>query len=92
MFLETVPANWLRKKDSGCQRFLAEDISYEHEYNSRLDPNYPTRGKVRSLVSYLMQYNRLQYKPTQQEYDTKVSVAVNDRDRIQSTKVTVAVA
>ena len=40
-----VPVNWLRDK-SGKQRFWKEGISYEHQYNSRLEPQYPPRGKV----------------------------------------------
>ncbi|XP_059143789.1 uncharacterized protein LOC131931098 [Physella acuta] len=39
-----VPVNFLREKD-GSQRFFNESISYEHQYNSRRDPNYPNRGK-----------------------------------------------
>lgn len=30
------------------QRFWKEGISYEHQYNSRADPNYPSRAKVRN--------------------------------------------
>lgn len=41
----SVPVNFLRPKD-GSQRFYKEKVSYEHMYNSRLDPNYPIRGKV----------------------------------------------
>ena len=37
--------NLLRDK-SGKQRFWKEGISYEHQYNSRLDQQYPARGKV----------------------------------------------
>lgn len=42
--LGTVPVNFLRPK-SGKQRFFKEKISYEHQYNSRNNPNYPIRGK-----------------------------------------------
>ena len=41
----TVPVNMLKKSD-GTQRWLKEGISYEHQYNSRLDPSYPIRSKV----------------------------------------------
>lgn len=39
-----IPVNFLRKPD-GKQKFWKEGISYEHQYNSRLDPQYPVRGK-----------------------------------------------
>lgn len=39
------PVTWLNSPD-GRQRILREGISYEHQYDSRLDPNYPPRGKV----------------------------------------------
>lgn len=40
-----VPVTMLR--DSECQqRFLKEDISFEHFYDSRKSPSYPPRGKV----------------------------------------------
>ncbi|CAH1792566.1 unnamed protein product [Owenia fusiformis] len=39
-----VPVNFMRERD-GKQRFIKEGISYEHQYNSRLDPQYPIRGK-----------------------------------------------
>lgn len=42
--LGTVPVNFLRPK-SGKQRFFKEKISYEHQYNSRHNTNYPIRGK-----------------------------------------------
>ncbi|XP_052272205.1 uncharacterized protein LOC127872826 [Dreissena polymorpha] len=42
--LGTVPVNFLRPKD-GNQRLFKEKISYEHQYNSRIDLNYPIRGK-----------------------------------------------
>lgn len=42
--LGTVPVNFLRPRD-GQQRFFKEKISYEHQYNSRYDANYPIRGK-----------------------------------------------
>ena len=45
-FFFPVPVNFLRPKD-GSQRFFKEKVSYEHMYNSRLDPHYPVRGKVR---------------------------------------------
>jgi hypothetical protein len=32
---------------------VKERISYAHQYNSRTDPNEPTRGKVSSLMQYL---------------------------------------
>lgn len=38
------PVNLMREKD-GKQRFWKEGISYEHQYNSRTDPQYPIRGK-----------------------------------------------
>lgn len=38
------PVNFLHEKD-GQQRFYKEGLSYEHQYNSRADPNYPIRGK-----------------------------------------------
>lgn len=40
-----MPVNFLRPK-SGKQRLFKENISYEHQYNSRNNPNYPVRGKV----------------------------------------------
>lgn len=42
--LGSAPVNFMRKPD-GKQRFWKEGISYEHQYNSRLDPQYPIRGK-----------------------------------------------
>lgn len=42
--LGTVPVNFLRQKD-GSQKFYKEKVSYEHQYNSRIDPNYPIRAK-----------------------------------------------
>lgn len=42
--LGSVPVNFLRKSD-GKQRFWKEGISYEHQYNCRLEPQYPIRGK-----------------------------------------------
>lgn len=40
----TVPVNMLRSPD-GKTRMWKEGISYEHQYNSRLDPSYPVRSK-----------------------------------------------
>uniref|UniRef100_A0A2C9LY86 Uncharacterized protein n=1 Tax=Biomphalaria glabrata TaxID=6526 RepID=A0A2C9LY86_BIOGL len=40
----SVPVNFLRQKD-GSQRLYKEGLSYEHQYNSRSDPNYPNRGR-----------------------------------------------
>ncbi|XP_060077540.1 uncharacterized protein LOC132557072 [Ylistrum balloti] len=42
--LGTVPVNFLPARDQN-KRFFKEKISYEHQYNSRLDPNYPIRAK-----------------------------------------------
>lgn len=42
--LGTVPVNFLPARDDN-KRFFKEKISYEHQYNSRLDPNYPIRAK-----------------------------------------------
>lgn len=42
--LGTVPVNFLKARD-GKQRLFKEKISYEHQYNSRKDPNYPVRAK-----------------------------------------------
>ncbi|XP_061174240.1 uncharacterized protein C2orf73 homolog isoform X2 [Saccostrea echinata] len=42
--LGPVPVNFLTKRD-GTQRIFQEKKSYEHDYNSRKDPNYPIRGK-----------------------------------------------
>lgn len=39
-----VPVTMLPPGD-GKERRLTEKLSYEHQYNSRLDPNYPARGK-----------------------------------------------
>ena len=44
-FFVPAPVNFL-KTPSGKQRFLKEGISYEHQFNSRLDASYPARGKV----------------------------------------------
>ena len=41
----TVPVNKLPEKD-GSQRFYQEKISYEHQYNSRWQKNYPIRSTV----------------------------------------------
>ncbi|XP_046564940.1 LOW QUALITY PROTEIN: uncharacterized protein C2orf73-like [Haliotis rubra] len=42
--LGTVPVNFLRSR-SGDQRLYKEGISFEHQYDSRADPNYPIRSK-----------------------------------------------
>ncbi|XP_045165895.2 uncharacterized protein LOC123529578 [Mercenaria mercenaria] len=42
--LGAVPVNFLRPV-SGKQRLYKEKISYEHQYNSRNNTNYPIRGK-----------------------------------------------
>ncbi|XP_048733800.1 uncharacterized protein C2orf73 homolog isoform X2 [Ostrea edulis] len=42
--LGPVPVNFLTKRD-GAQRIFQEKKSYEHDYNSRKDLNYPIRGK-----------------------------------------------
>ncbi|OWF35737.1 uncharacterized protein C2orf73 homolog isoform X2 [Mizuhopecten yessoensis] len=42
--LGTVPVNFLPARNDN-KRFFKEKISYEHQYNSRLNPNYPTRAK-----------------------------------------------
>ncbi|XP_013414264.1 uncharacterized protein C2orf73 homolog [Lingula anatina] len=42
--LGIVPVNPLPEKN-GSHRFWKERISYEHQYNSRKDPNYPIRAK-----------------------------------------------
>ncbi|XP_033734473.1 uncharacterized protein C2orf73 homolog [Pecten maximus] len=42
--LGTVPVNFLPARDEN-KRFFKEKISYEHQYNSRLEPNYPIRAK-----------------------------------------------
>ncbi|XP_064622701.1 uncharacterized protein C2orf73 homolog [Lineus longissimus] len=42
--LGIVPVNDLGERD-GKVRVHKENISYEHQYNSRLDPNYPIRAK-----------------------------------------------
>ena len=39
-----IPVNFLREPDNK-QRFWKEGISYEHQYNCRLDPQYPVRAK-----------------------------------------------
>lgn len=44
-----MPVNFLRAKD-GQARIYQEKISFEHQYNSRIDPNYPMRNKVRLVV------------------------------------------
>jgi hypothetical protein len=44
-----VPVNFLRAKD-GQPRIYQEQISFEHQYNSRIDPNYQMRNKVRFVV------------------------------------------
>ena len=41
-----VPVNFLPEKDGG-QRFFKEQISYEHQYDSRWGKNYPIRSTVR---------------------------------------------
>ncbi|XP_067940043.1 uncharacterized protein [Watersipora subatra] len=41
--LGAVPVNYLPEKD-GHQRFFKERISYEHQYDSRFDKNYPIRS------------------------------------------------
>lgn len=40
-----VPVNFLGATD-GQKRIFQEKISFEHQYNSRSDPNYPIRNKV----------------------------------------------
>ena len=35
------------------QRLWKEQISFEHQYNSRSDPSYPVRGKVRKKLQSL---------------------------------------
>ncbi|XP_046342814.2 uncharacterized protein LOC124123688 [Haliotis rufescens] len=42
--LGTVPVNFLRCR-SGDKRLYKEGISFEHQYDSRGDPNYPIRSK-----------------------------------------------
>lgn len=42
--LGSVPVNHLREPN-GEQRVWKEGLSYEHQYNCRLDPSYPIRGK-----------------------------------------------
>ncbi|XP_025104613.1 uncharacterized protein LOC112570412 [Pomacea canaliculata] len=39
-----VPVNMLHEMD-GTEHFYKERLSFEHQYNSRTDPNYPIRGK-----------------------------------------------
>lgn len=41
----SVPVNFLAARD-GEKRIYQEKISYEHQYDSRKDPNYPIRNKV----------------------------------------------
>jgi len=43
--LLSVPVNLLPNCESS-KRFWKEGVSFEHQYNSRLDPSYPPRGKV----------------------------------------------
>ena len=45
-----VPVNYLPEKD-GHQRFFKERISYEHQYDSRFDKNYPIRSAVSADIS-----------------------------------------
>ncbi|CAL1526887.1 unnamed protein product [Lymnaea stagnalis] len=42
--LGAIPVNLLKERD-GSQRLYKEGLSFEHQYNSRKDPNYPIRGK-----------------------------------------------
>lgn len=42
--LGVVPVNFLKAKD-GQPRIFEEKISFEHQYNCRVDPNYPIRNK-----------------------------------------------
>lgn len=42
--VQEVPVNFLTKRD-GTQRIFQEKKSFEHDYNSRKDTNYPVRGK-----------------------------------------------
>jgi len=35
------------------KRFWKEGVSFEHQYNSRLDPSYPPRGKVYNICLML---------------------------------------
>ncbi|XP_078672661.1 uncharacterized protein LOC144911963 isoform X2 [Branchiostoma floridae x Branchiostoma belcheri] len=39
------PVTFLRPRSADCPRVLLEQISYQHQYNSRLDPNEPIRAK-----------------------------------------------
>lgn len=49
IFFISAPVNVpLRKDDPG--RIVLERISYNHDYNARLERNEPIRGKVRSLA------------------------------------------
>lgn len=41
----TAPVTFMKDHD-GTQGFYKEKLSYEHQYNSRTDPNYPIRSKV----------------------------------------------
>lgn len=47
--VSAVPVNFLTKRD-GTQRIFQEKKSFEHDYNSRKDTNYPVRGKVSVLI------------------------------------------
>ncbi|KAL8561109.1 hypothetical protein ACOMHN_033692 [Nucella lapillus] len=45
------PVSFMKEKD-GQQGFYKEGLSFEHQYNSRADPNYPIRGKRHGAFVY----------------------------------------
>jgi len=67
-----VPVNNLREAD-GSQRVWKENISYEHQYNSRAQPSYPIRAKRHGSfvwnqlgkedVQKLLNYNGVESSP-----------------------------
>jgi len=47
------PVNQLRDCDS-AKTFWKEGVSFEHQFDSRLDPSYPHRGKVNWYNVYML--------------------------------------
>ncbi|XP_076463449.1 ciliary microtubule inner protein 6-like isoform X2 [Babylonia areolata] len=45
------PVNFMKEKD-GQQGFYKEDLSFEHQYDSRSNPNYPIRSKRHGAFVY----------------------------------------
>ncbi|XP_064603597.1 uncharacterized protein LOC135469011 [Liolophura sinensis] len=70
-----VPVNFLRGAD-GKQTLWKEGLSYEHQYNSRLDPSYPIRGKRHGAFVW----DKMNPEDSQRFIDHYSSLAKQERD------------